>query len=274
MTVSTPYDIKRAAEIARWEREPPALLAAWVARASGPAARTVQHLIPTAALRLALQTVERTARHLTDERSIRRLAKVEDLALLRQAPLQDCDALAKRIGRRASLLAGGSGAAWGLAGGVGLVGDVPTLLVMTFRAIRRIGLCFGESEAALAPQRVPLAIFAIASANTVEDKEAGLAALNGALEPGDAGWREGVEAVAQRQLAKEAANLSLQRLARQASIHLGWRKAAEALPIAGALVGASVNTLYMRDVARTASYAFAKRWLEADELRRLAPPGE
>lgn len=270
--MTSPYELKRAVEIARWERQPPALLTGLVARVSAPATRSVQHLIPTAALRFALQTVERTARKLTDERSIRRMAGVEDLAALRHAPLEQCDALARRIGRRSAALAGGSGAAFGLAGGIGLVGDVPTLLVMTFRAIRRIGLCFGEDEAALAPQRIPLAIFAIASANTLEDKQAGLAALSGTLGPDEMGWREGVEAAAERELAKEAASLSLQRLARQASIYLGWRKAAEALPIAGAVVGASVNAYYMRDLARTASFAFAKRWLEAEAQRRLPAP--
>jgi hypothetical protein len=54
---------------------------------------------------------------------------------------------------------------------------------------------------------------------------------------------------------------SVQNLAGKLGINIGKRKAAEALPIFGALVGGSVNAWYLRDVTRCARYVFQERWL-------------
>src|SRR5439155_20485001 len=118
---------------------------------------------------------------------------------------------ARTVGRRAAVTAGGTGALFGIAGALGLVADVPTLLTIALRTIHRTGLCYGEKPAADDERRLSIGIFALASANSVEEKRAGLAALHGAGgDLIDAAWREGVERVAERQLAKEAATLSLQ----------------------------------------------------------------
>ena len=77
----------------------------------------------------------------------------------------------------------------------------------------------------------------------------------------DAAWRDGVERVAERELAKDATVLSLQTLARSMGINLGKRKVAGTVPVLGAAVGGAVNAWYLSDVAQTARRVFQERWL-------------
>ncbi len=257
------YERSCLAEIRSWQTQPPPAVARWFGRATGPASQAVQTMIPAAALRAALDTVQSTAGRFSGHASLLKQAQVARIEDLRAAPLERCDDLSRRLRRRASAMAGGGGALLGVAGAAGMVADVPTLLLLAFRTIQRTGLCYGEILSGASGRRLELAIFALASANTVEEKDAALHALHRhegeAL--ADAGWRDGVERAAERELAKEAAVLSLNNLALQAGKHLGWRKAAGALPVVGALVGGSVNAWYLWDLANVAGYCFRERWL-------------
>ena len=89
-----------------------------------------------------------------------------------------------------------------------------------------------------------------------------LAGSGGGLMLQDAAWRDGIERAAERELAKEAAVMSLNNLARQLGLNLGWRKAGGALPVIGAAVGGSVNAWYLYDVTRTAQFCYQERWLQ------------
>jgi hypothetical protein len=146
-----------------------------------------------------------------------------------------------------------------------MVADVPALLVLAFRSIQRVGLCYGERpQPEQDARRLSLAIFALASANSVEEKQQALQALARPYSDAvDAAWRDGVERAAERELAKEAAMLSINNLAMQAGRHLGWRKAAGTVPIFGAVVGGSVNAWYLYDLCGVARYVYQERWLRA-----------
>lgn len=269
------YEARQLAELRRWQEQPPPPVARWFGRAAGPASQAVQTMIPTAALRAALEGVQSTAGRFSGHATLLKLAKVGRIEDLRNADLELCDRLAKQVRRRASMTAGSTGALLGVAGGAGMIVDVPTLLLLAFRTIQRVGLCYGEVLHNVAGRRLGLAIFALASANTVDEKRTALLALTRS-EPGgmtEAAWRDGVERAAERELAKEAAMLSLNNLAMQAGRHLGWRKAAGSLPVVGALVGGSVNAWYLWDLANVSRYCFQERWLRNRhrELQLQAP---
>ncbi|WP_428310942.1 EcsC family protein [Hydrocarboniphaga sp.] len=276
LTTMDDYESSQLAELRRWQEQAPPPVARWFGRAAGPASQAVQTMIPTAALKLALDGVQSTAGRFAGHASLLKQAKVSRVEDLRDADLKLCDQLAAKVRRRSSVTAGGSGALLGVAGAAGMVADVPTLMVLAFRTIQRVGLCYGEVLHNVAGRQLGLAIFALASANTVEEKRTALLALTRA-EPGtgtvDAAWRDGIERAAERELAKEAAMLSLQNLAMQAGKHLGWRKAAGALPVFGALVGGSVNAWYLWDLATVSRYCFQERWLRNRyrELQLQAP---
>lgn len=266
------YERKQWEALQRWQAQPPPPVARWLGKAAGPASQAVQNLIPTEALRLALSAVDATASRFAGQAALIRQARVARVEDLREAELALCDALAAKVRKRAMLAAGGGGALLGMAGGAGLVADVPALLLLAFRTIRRIGLCYGEAPPPEQARPLAIAIFALASANTVEEKQVALSALarpQDAWQQAQAAWRDGLERAAERELAKEAALMSLNNLALQAGRHLGWRKAAGAMPVVGALIGGSVNAWYLHDLANVARYCFQERWLRA----RYRQPG-
>ena len=260
----TVYERAQLAQLRQWQAGPPGPATRLFGKAAGPASKAVQSMLPEAALRSALSGAQKAALKLSGEDSLLRQAGVKDFAELRRIPLQTCDRLATGVQRRAMAMAGGAGAVFGVAGPAGLVADVPALLVLALRSIHRTGLCYGERGEDEARARLGIGIFALASANTVEEKQAAIAALrNVNAEQSSAAWRDGVERAAERELAKEAAVFGLNNLARSLATNLGWRKAAGSLPVLGAVVGGSVNAWYLYDVTSVARYVFQERWLQA-----------
>jgi hypothetical protein len=259
----TPYEHKTLKQLRAWQAEPPGWGTRLLAKPGSKVAEVVQVLVPPGALRAALSGADRLGRKLSDERSILQRAGVASLADMREQPLDACDRLARTVSRRASALGGATGAVFGIAGAAGLVADVPALLTLALRTIHRIGFCYGEPAAPDDERRLAIAIFALVSANSADEKAAALAALraDGALL--DAAWRDGVERVTERELAKEATVYSLQNLARAIGVNLGQRKIAGSVPVLGAAVGGAVNAWYLADVGQIARYVFQERWLQA-----------
>jgi hypothetical protein len=257
----TPYETEQLSRLREWQAQAPGFLTRSFAKAAGPAGNAAQKLIPAAALKAALDGVQSAGARIADRRSILRHAGVGGIAELRAVELQLCDRLAARVRLRSMLLAGGSGAAFGIAGGFGMLADVPTLLLQTFRSIHRIGLCYGEALDVPQARRLPIAVFALASANTVDEKRAALSAIDHDSHP--TAWRNSVERAAQREFAKDAAMFSLRNLAKTLTEHLGVRKAVGSIPITGALIGGGVNAWYLSDVAQAARTTFQLRWLRA-----------
>jgi hypothetical protein len=267
----TEYEERQLAQLRTWQEEQPGWGTRLLAKPGGKVAQAVQALVPEDALRAALDAVNRVAEKLADERAILKRAGVEDLKALRKGDLNLCDRLMRTEQRRAMALAGAGGAAFGVAGAAGMVADVPALIALALRTIQRISLCYGEPVRGPQRRQLAIGVFALASANSFEEKQAALSALRHyrANSLDAAAWRDGVERAAERELAKEAAVFSLQNLAQKLGIHLGKRKAAGVLPVLGAVIGGSVNAWYLYDVAQVSRYVFQERWLLARHPRHL-----
>lgn len=260
MSDDTDYERRQLQRLRQWQAEGPDWGTRLLARPTGIAGKVVQTVVPVSALKAALHAVNGVAERLSSERALLQHAGVDSLAALRAQPLAACDALVRREARRAMGLGGVGGAAFGVFGAAGLVADVPTLLTLALRTIHRIGLCYGEDI----DREMALGIFALASANTAEEKSEAIAALRADIAGlQEAAARDGLERAAERQLAKDAAVFSLNTLAQRIGVQLGKRKAAGVLPVIGAVVGGAVNAWYLRDVARVAQYLFQERWLLA-----------
>ncbi len=257
----TPYEQKALKQLRAWQAEPPGWGSRLLAKPGSKVAEVVQVLVPTQALRAALGGADRLGRKLSDERSILKRANAADLAALREQPLEALDKLSRSVGRRALALGGATGAVFGVAGAAGLIADVPALLTLAMRTIHRTGLCYGERPATDDERSLALGIFALVSANSADEKLLALQAVRSGAEQFEAAWRDGVERVTERELAKEATVYSLQNLARAIGLNLGKRKVAGSIPIVGAAVGAAVNAWYLNDVAQAARYTFQERWL-------------
>lgn len=257
----SPYEQQQLDAIRRWAAESPDLLTRAFGTATAPAAAAVQRHVPTAALRAAIHGMQQAGVRTSARAALLRRAGVHRLEELDRASLETCDRLARHVRQRGTALAGGSGALFGIAGALGLVADLPSLLMQTFRLIHRIGLCYGEDcdEPALRPLAV--AVFALASANSMAEKQAALDAIAQTAPADAAAWRDGLERAAQREFAKEAAVFSLGNLAKSVGQRLGLRKAASGVPVFGAIVGGAVNAWYLNDVATAAQHVFQQRWL-------------
>jgi hypothetical protein len=262
MSPLDPYEHAQLDQIRAWRAQSPGFATRTLGKATSKATDMVQKAIPDVALRLALESVHAAATKLADRRSILKHAGVNSLEELYGLPLQTCDGVAAKIGRRATLLAGSSGALFGVAGTFGMVADVPTLLTVTFRTIHRLALCYGEDLTAPERRRLPVAVFALASANTLEEKQEALTAIDHEYaHEHDPAWREGIERAAQRELAKDAAVFSINNLGKTLVRRLGLRKAGESIPFLGAFVGGGVNAWYLNDVVKATQHTFQLRWL-------------
>ena len=261
MSLLTPYETQQLELIRDWQAESPGWGTRLLAKPGSKIAGAVQTLVPVEALRAALDGVNRVAGKFSDERSILERAGVASLADLRSVQLETCDRLMRTEQRRAMAMAGVGGAALGIAGAAGMVVDVPALIGLALRTIHRVGLCYGEDLRQ--HRRLAIGVFALASANSLEEKREAVAALQH-FEPhslDEAAWRDGVERAAEREFAKEAAVFSMNNLASKLGINLGKRKAAGVVPLLGALVGGSVNAWYLYDTAQVSRYVFQERWL-------------
>jgi hypothetical protein len=263
MEAMTVYERGQLAQLRAWQAEAPGWGTRLLARPSSSAAQVVQAVVPVGALRATLKGFEKAARKLGGTRAVLRRAGVASLAELREVTLQNCDRLAKFEERTAMSFAGVTGAGLGAFGAAGMVVDVPALITQAMRVIHRIGLCYGEDLLAQEDQGLAIGIFALVSANSAEEKRTALTALRERGDLLDAAWRDGVERVAERELAKEAAVFSLQTLAGRIGLHLDIRRAPGTVPILGAVAGAAVNTWYIREVAQAARVVFQERWLRS-----------
>jgi hypothetical protein len=263
----TSYEKQQLESLRGWMAQPPGWLTRGLSQASGPVAQFAQRLVPVAALKLALSGANTLAARLADEQAVLRDAGAGTLQELRAADLSRCDALSERVRRQAIGLSAAGGVIAGVAGAPGLVLDVPALLTLSLHTIHRTGLCYGFESLSDGERPFAIGVFALASANTMEEKQSALQALRQQAEPDEGAFRDGLERAAQRELGKSAAVFSLGNLARQLGLNLTRRKAAAAVPLLGAVVGGAVNGWYLHDLARTARFAFhARRFAEQGHL--------
>lgn len=266
------YAAERREEIEAWLAATPD----WGTRVmSGPgrvAAAAAQQIVPVEFLRGAFAGLNRAAARLSGQRDILKWADAESLEQLAALPLEDADRLARRVERRSMVLAGSSGAALGIGGAAGMVFDVPALLTLALRTIHRTAFCYGEDWQQRREQGLATGVFALASANSLEEKQQAWAALQQGEALLDEAWRDGVERVAERELAKNSTQFSLQTLSSRIGIHLGSRKAAGVAPLIGAVVGATVNAGYIHDIARVSRFVLQDRWLAREHNAAIHLP--
>ena len=74
-------------------------------------------------------------------------------------------------------------------------------------------------------------------------------------------WKSMAQTAGQQAVGREAGIMAVRSLAAQLGINLTKRKALQAIPIVGALVGALVNGWYIKQVSWAARRAFQERWL-------------
>lgn len=256
------YEKHQIREIGEWKREEPSVASKVVGFVLTPLTWLIHKVVPDAAIRGVLDLSSSAAEWLTDTDDIVRDAGVNRVEDLKKHDLEKSDQLANEVHNWAIGLATVEGGGTGAAGVFGLAVDIPAIIVIALRTIHKIGVCYGFEVKTKSDREFVLAIMAASGANEMKEKVAALSTLR-AIEVSVAKttWKKLAEKAATEQFGKEAGIIGIKNLAKQLGINLTKRKTLQAIPAIGAIVGASVNGWYIKEVGWAARRAFQERWL-------------
>jgi hypothetical protein len=252
-TQLTSYEADQVAEIAAWKSEPPNPISELWQRMMLAGANVVEKLIPDRLVSVAIEESYDVAAMLAGQEDIRRQAGVRDLADLRDRPLEECNRLAKRVGRNALVLGTAEGAATGAGGVLTTLIDVPLLFALSLRTILRIGHCYGYSLDDRKSRNYVLGVMVAALSASLEARRHRIHRLR---EVEDLLIEETEEQI----LAQEVTSLLFQ------------LEFFEELPGIGAVSGGLLNLAFLHRVDVTSRRVFQERWLRDNgKLEVIAP---
>jgi hypothetical protein len=259
--VLSDYERDQLQAVEAWKAEPPSMANQALVKLLSPVVFLVDKMVPIEAMEAVIESARKAGLKLTDTDDLLRAGGVKEVIELRGIELEKCDQLANSVSRWAVGFAAGEGAVTGAAGIVGIAVDIPAALTLAFRTIYKTGICYGYAADPSDTEFVH-GVLAASGANTMQEKLAALACLSAirtALHQQT--WKMMANKAAEHAFSREGAILAVRALARQLGVNLTKRKALQAIPVIGAMVGASVNAWYIRDVANSARRAYQERWL-------------
>ena len=269
MKETNDYEARQIEEIKKWKSEEPGVLSKVLGTALYPLTWAVNAVIPKAAIRGALDLASSLGDWLADTADIKRDANVHDISDLKTKDLELSDKLANDVHNWAIGIASGEGGVTGFFGIFASAIDIPALITISLRTVHKIGLCYGYETSTQDDRTFVLQILAASGANSIEEKAAAMATLK-AIEVTIAKttWKEMAELAAKKGIqgvSKEAVVILVKGLAKQLGINITKRKALNAIPVIGVLIGAGVNGWFLKDVGWAARRAFEERWLVDNE---------
>lgn len=251
------YEQAQIENIRSWREKPPGVVEQAAGIVLSPLSRFIGAVVPSGAIESVLRASDWVA-----ERSVRNAAEIDAAA-----PLEIRDREAEKVRQWAIGYASGEGAIAGAVGLMSLPVDIPALVTLSLRTIRRIGLIYGYAGESEEERHFIYGVLSVAGANSMPQKLAALNTLRG-LETKllAQNWAALGDHAARRAVHAEALLLFIRDVADQLGVNLTRRKALAAVPIAGAVIGAAMNAWYMRDVAKASQFAFQERWLRDRNL--------
>lgn len=246
------YELEAISAIEKWKAEKPGVAALALHYAFTPVAWIFHQIVPAQAISAVLQGADWVA-----EQTIPTGCEPTTTASLRE---RDQDA--REVQNWAIAYAVGEGAAAGFFGILSAPVDIPATIMLSLRAIRRIGACYGYTANEDSEREFVLGVLGAAGANTVEEKIGALYALTALQRTIVANtFKKMAEAAAANQFSKESAVVLARSLAKQVGVNLTKRRMLAAIPAIGALIGGSMNGWYLKDVGIAAQRVFQERWL-------------
>lgn len=256
------YEQQQYNKIVEWKNQAPSVVSRTVGLIFKPATWVANKVIPSKAIEGVLVACNGMAELITDRNDIIRDAQVSDISDLQTKDLNLSDRLANEVHNWAIGIAAAEGLAAGAVGIFGLIADVPALITMSFRVVHKIGLCYGFECKTEADKQFVMGVLSAAGANTLSEKTASVAILqkmNVMIAKNT--WKKLAEKAAMNPHGIAAAIITIKSVANQLGINITKRKAAQAIPVIGAGVGAATNTAFLNDVAWAARRTFQERWL-------------
>jgi hypothetical protein len=267
----TLYEKNQVKTIKAWKNETPHVVSQAVSLLTYPATRFIQKTIPDAAIQLIFDAANFLANEIADTGDIVKTGGVCKISDLKNKDFKLSDELANSVHNWAIGLAVAQGGATGAAGIVGLAADIPAIIMLALRTIHKIALCYGYECHSEMDRNFALGILSASGANSMSEKNEALATLRSIeVTMSKQTWKGMAEKAAGLQLSKESGIIAIKNLAKQLGINITKRKAMQAIPVIGAVVGASVNGWYLKDVGWAARRAFQERWLiDNNKVRQI-----
>ncbi|MFS0600872.1 EcsC family protein [Peribacillus frigoritolerans] len=256
------YEQTQISEIIKWINTKPSVVSQVFGKALEPLAWTMRKVIPVKAIQGLLDGANEVGRLLTDKKDIIRKAKVTSIEDLQYLDLKISDKLADSVHNWAigvAITEGGTAGAFGLPGAFV---DIPAIITLALRTIHKIGICYGYECNSQDEKEFVLGILSASGANSMEEKNIAIGMLKSIeVKIAKQTWKSMTQKAINKPLSQEAAVIALRNLSKQLGVNLTKRKALQAIPIIGAVVGSSVNGWYIKDVGWAARRAFQQRWL-------------
>ncbi len=181
--------------------------------------------------------------------------RAEDLRL--QA-LEDLDPLARSRFSQNTIMAAVEGGGAGLGGVFLIAADIPLLFTINFRLIQQIGAAYGFPMRGPAFRPLVLAIYNVAASGGREAKHAALREISVAA----AAFADDLE---YRGRVRGSFREQNRHIPREIAKNIVGRKLGQAIPVAGAAVGAGINYWFTSETAQAAFMLFRALYLEWKE---------
>ncbi len=267
-------------EIAKWESEGPGYLAKVGNMVLWPVERAFDVLAPKAmqdavarAIEIFLNGLSVAARRLINAEEVRSRARAnqdgDDLNL------RGLDTAAKHYWNRHIAYATAEGGAAGAVGIAGLAADIPALFTIAIRLIQEIATCYGYDPYDDNEHEYILHVLRTGSTGDVKAKVEFLVGLKQVEQILlKVAWKQMNHALARKQLSQQAALAALRQFAKTLGIQITKRKALQAIPAVGAVIGASFNATFVNDIGRAAYMSYRRRWILEHIDRSSGPDNE
>jgi hypothetical protein len=183
---------------------------------------------------------------------------VERVEELREQPMEELDPLARAQFSQNAILAAIEGGGTGLGGAVLIAADIPLLFTINFRLIQQIGAAYGFPMRGPAYRPLVLSIFNVAASGSRDAKNAALREVSvaAAAVANDLAYKGRVTGTFQEQN---------RHLPREIAKNIVGRKLGQAIPIAGAAIGAGINYWFTTETAESAYMLLRALFLEWKE---------
>ncbi len=261
-------DVRR--EIDKWQRGDGSVLAQAFSFVMKPVDWVVEQAVPADLVDQAGEAVEEflavlndASKWTSDIGDLLATAKkkgldVDDIEALRNEPLEQLDALARGFFTENTVLAALSGGGTGLGGIVLIAADIPLLFMINFRLIQQIGAAFGFPMKSPEFRPVVLSIYNAAASNEREARSAALREISvaAAAFANDITYKGRVKGTFRDQN---------RHVPREIAKNIVGRKLLQAIPLAGAAIGAGINYWFTNETAQTAYMLFRALYLEHKE---------
>ena len=266
------YEKKQIEEIKKWGNEKPGTIQKKMNDYLGPVFTKITDVLPKSFMNSFMDILNGAGSFLADEKDICRDGKVASVTDLVDKNLETCDKLANNVQNWAKGMAGVEGAVTGAVGAVGVLADIPGLLLLALRTIHKIGFCYGFKADSETDKIQILEILCLANSATVGEKNyylsGGTAVVEALLKPAakataenatKSATKSGFKAALAKQnemMLKKSAEKAVEKSGQQ----IVERESSKVVPAVGALIGLAVNIKYISDVSWAAKRCFQKWW--------------